>query len=74
MKTLLILIFIILVHLLCAAAGAIGFRISEKCGPQRKQTPPALPPAAERLRAAERAQREYSNFLNYDGSEQEEIN
>lgn len=30
-------------------------------------------PTPEQVRAAKRAQTEYNNFLNYDGSEQEEI-
>ncbi len=72
-NVILILILFTIVLLLCIICGGIGFLLSEKMKPKPKEKKPAEPPTAEQKRVVEKAQREYNNFLNYDGSEQEEI-
>ena len=70
-------IFIILI-LICvilsytAVCGAIGFYFGKTVKPRPRERPVAAT-TPEQKRAAEKAAREYSNFLNYDGSEQEEV-
>lgn len=63
--------------LLCVICGLIGFIAGSKGkNPKTKEKPknePADEPTDEQRRKTERARIEYNNFLNYDGSEQEEI-
>ena len=57
----------------CAFCGAVGFLIGSRVKPFGRKKKPQAEPTEAQIRAARRAQIEYNNFLNYDGSEQEEI-
>ena len=72
-NVILILILFTVVLLLCLICGVLGFLVGVRVKPRATDKKPAQPPKPEQIRAAEKMQREYNNFLNYDGSEQEEI-
>lgn len=40
---------------------------------RQRPAPPTIPARTDQERAARRAQKEYENFLTYDGTEQEDI-
>ncbi len=40
---------------------------------RQRPAPPTVPARTDEERAARRAQKEYENFLTYDGTEQEDI-
>lgn len=68
MKPLLILILVMLWLITCAVCTFVGFfvgRISIKRKPATKPAPPSL---RQKI-----AQKEFENFMNYDGTPQEPI-
>ena len=67
----LIFICLLLVLLLGVACGAIGFIAGMSINYRQREKPPTAELTEKQKREMARRQREYNNFLNYDGTEQE---
>lgn len=70
-ELIILLIMVLIVALLCAICAAIGFLVGIKVNSRFKQKNAADEPTEEQLRRAEQMKREYRNFLEYNGDEQE---
>ena len=57
----------------CAVCGGIGFLIGSRVKSFESKEKPKAEPTEAQIQAAKKVAREYNNFLNYDGTEQEEI-
>lgn len=70
----LILILFCILLLMCAvcALGGLFVGVNMKLPKERQKTPPE-PISEEQRRKIEQRRREDYNFLNYDGSEQEDV-
>jgi hypothetical protein len=54
--------------------GTVGFLCGLRVKPLLHKEKPKTEPTQAQIRAAQKAAREYSNFLNYDGSVQDDFN
>lgn len=57
----------------CAVCGVVGFLIGSRVKSFERKEKPKAEPTETQIRAAKKAAREYNNFLNYDGTEQEDF-
>lgn len=69
----LMLVCMLIVILCCAVSGVAGFLIGFSINYHPKEKTPAIEPTEQQKRDIKRRQREYNNFLNYDGTEQDKL-
>jgi hypothetical protein len=69
----LILICMFIVILCCVICGITGFLVGFSINYHPKEKTPAIEPTEQQKRDIKRRQREYNNFLNYDGTEQDKL-
>ena len=62
-----------IVLLCCVICGITGFLIGFSINYHPKEKTPVIEPTEQQKRDIKRRQREYNNFLNYDGTEQDAV-